>query len=273
MTFKVEGLTSQMENGFRVWRGGDGHPVVCLAGPPVSALLYRHLLGPLGRAGFSLIMPDLFHPPEADCSIEGIVDRLSTLIPPDAIVVSHGLALPIAMGLSRAASIQGLVVLDGPLERLDFISNQVCRLAQRMPFMLKHVLFRPSIFVPLLASSVALRRAVINPYVMDRDIVAMLVAPNIATAEHREKMAEYMASIRTIGGKWPDPGVPVLMLWGASNPLYPPPDSPSGALSGADVEAKALAGATLFHIEEQPWKVADAVVDWANRRVLSSTTT
>jgi pimeloyl-ACP methyl ester carboxylesterase len=114
----------------------------------------------------------------------------------------------------------------------------------------------------MLASSAVLRRTVVNPYVMDRDIVAMLSGPLVATRAHRRAVTQYLASISGMGAPWPSPLCRTLLAWSAENLLYPIPRDASWCLSGADVTAISLPGAAWFAIEEHPWEVADAVLAW-----------
>jgi pimeloyl-ACP methyl ester carboxylesterase len=265
MTFANPELRLDTDHEVRVWRAGEGPPVVCVAGPPTSSLLFRHLAKPVVAAGRSLVLPELFHPAPPSGRLADLADRIAPLVGPDALLVAHGLALPLGFEIARRVRPEGLVVLDGPLEKHDPIAAAVTKLAAAAPGVLKQAL-RPEIALKLLASSAALRRTVVNPYVMDRDIVAMLSAPLLATPEHRRAVVEYLASIRDIRPPWSAGGTPVLLLWSASDLLHPLPGEPRSTVTGSEVTAISLPGARFFNVEERPWEVADALLGWSSRR-------
>lgn len=272
MTFAARELREHREHDIRVWRAGEGPAIVGLAGPPTSALLFRHLARPIADAGRSLVLPELFDPAPARADVGALADRVAPFVAPDTILLAHGLALPVALEVARRRRVAGVALLDGPLERLDPVAAAMARWSANVPSLARQLL-RPSLIVPLLSSSAALRRAVVNPYVMDRDIVVLLSAPLIATPDRRAAVVQYLASLAEIERPWPNPGAPVLLVWSASNLLYPLPADPAGLLSGADVTAVSMPGARFFDVEERPWEVADALIGWIRERIAPATVT
>lgn len=273
MTVFVKDFDSRLQDGVRVWFNqleegtAEVASVVALAGPPGSALLFRHLARPLAEAGVRLSAPELFHPAPAAGSVDALVERLVPLVPAGAVLMSHGSALPVAIELARRCAVRGLVILDGPLEGLDPVSTVFTALARTSSRGMARTVLDERVWSRLMASSLALRRLVVNPYVMDRDIVAMLGAPLTATLQHRQAVAQYLAELSALRPPWPDPGVPVLLVWGASNDIYPLPADPSASLSGAPIETASVAGGKHFHIEERPWACAEHVVRWLKETV------
>jgi hypothetical protein len=100
---------------------------------------------------------------------------------------------------------------------------------------------------------------------MDRDIVAMLGAPLLATPSHRRAVAEYIADIGTIARFDPPESVPVLCLFGANERVYPPISEPDGWGAADNIESIVVPGSRFFAIEERPWELADTIVDWVMR--------
>jgi pimeloyl-ACP methyl ester carboxylesterase len=226
--------------------------------------LFRHLAAPIARSGRSLVLPELFHPVPLRCDPRGLAERLAPVVPPDATILVHGLALPVGLalvGLGRGAS---LVLLDGPLEGLDPVTSAVATLARRAPGVVRGLL-HPTLLVRLLSSSLALRRTVVNPYVMDRDIVALLFGPVVATSAHRRAVTEYLGQIMDMTAPWANPGVPVALLWSSSNRPYPIPRHASRSLGGASVRVIVQPGTRYFNVEERPWEVAEALLAWLAR--------
>lgn len=265
MTFSSPDLETSLESDVRVWTAGPERPwhtVVAIAGPPTSSLLFRHLAAPLRQEGVALTLAEPFDPaPSGRADLQGLVERLAPVVPDGATVLVHGLALPIGFELLRRTGAAGLVVLDGPLERLDPVSAAAARSCRVAPALMQ-TLLRPAIAVPLLASSLGLRRAVVNPYAMDRDIVAMLTAPLIATRARRAAVVEYLGSISRIGPPWSVGGKRVLALWSSSDLLYPLPHDMSRLVADGELSAISMAGARFLSVEEQPWAVAASVVRW-----------
>jgi hypothetical protein len=262
MTFGGPALSAEILEGGSIWRAGTGPRVLGIAGPPTSALLYRHLARPIVAGGRSLVLPELFHPAPPSASLRDVVARLVPLVEPDTVVVAHGLGLPVGIALAAKARPRGLVLLDGPLQGFDPVTRAALSVAKGAPALLRGLL-RPRIAVPALSSSAAFRRTVVNPYVMDRDIVAMLTAPLLATRDHRRAVAEFLASIADLRPPWDAGGVPALLLWSASDLLYPLPDDPAALLPGSEVRAISLPGARFLNVEERPWEIADALLAWA----------
>ena len=243
------------------WQAGDGPALVALSGPPVGALLFRHLARPISEAGRRLIAPELFHPP-GESSVDALAERLAPVVPRGAVLLAHGLALPLAMAVAERVPVAGLVISNGPLEQMDPVSRAMSRLASYAPGGVERLL-RPGRFLPLIASSAALRRTVTNPYALDRDTVAMLSLPLISTAEHRRAVVQYLASIGRMRAPWRVPDVPVLLVWGVADLLHPLPSDPDRLIRGArSIDAVSLAGARLFALEERPWEFARAILEW-----------
>jgi hypothetical protein len=265
-------FTSEIVGGARVWRTGRGPAWVGLAGPPASALLFRHLAAPVVAAGYSLVLPELFHPAPPDGRVETVAARLAEAVPGGALLLAHGLALPAALGLLARVPFAGLVVISGPTDVLDPVTRAVGGIARHAPRILAWLL-RPGLAIPALASSAGLRRTVTNPYAMDRDTVAMLSAPTLATPEHRRVLAEYLGDVAS--GRWrvPSPRLPVLEIRSASDLLYPAMPGFVADVSDPGTEHDVLEEGRFYALEERPWAVAEAVLRWADRVGVRPTTT
>ena len=263
MTFAAPELHEQVEHGVRVWRDPavGGRPILGLGGPPVSSLLLRHLARPLAAGGFALALPELFDPPPRRGRVLDLAERLAPLLPGgDGAVIAHGNAWPVALALAERGLVSRLILLDGPIDGLDPFSRALAGLA-RVSRPLAARLLSPTLVLPALASSAALRRLVVNPYLMDRDIVAMLGAPWSATAAHRAAVADYLADIASFRANIDLPGTDVLWVWAGADVLQPKPTSPEKNVRGRSSTAVALPGARHLAPEEVPWLIADAILD------------
>lgn len=229
--------------------------LLLLAGPPATGLLWREVINRLG-GGEARGVLDPEHPTweskgAALAAEPGFAGR---------VVVAHGLAVPVAVAAALRVPPRILILSNGPLRRLDPATRAIAAVAASPAgALLEHIAFRPQLLVPVLASSAVLRRSVVNPYVMDRDTVAMLCGPLVQAPEDRRALRLFMKSLVT---GLPDAGLltcPVFLIWGDSDPLNPASeadwlDARLGGRRRVDV-----AGGRLFHPEERPWAIADAI--------------
>jgi pimeloyl-ACP methyl ester carboxylesterase len=255
-------LAPWQDGGLGGWRGrGDLPPILAIAGPPTSGLLFRHLETPLAKAGRPLWIVEPFHPAPPSGRLPDLADRIAAITPKDAVVVGHGLGVPLAIEVAARARPRGLCLLDGPIERMDPVSSAMVRVARVVPGVVAAAL-RPGPALTLFASSIGLRRAVNNPYAMDRDTVAMLLLPVLVTPAHRRAVSEYLGSLPTTPAPHPLGGTPVLLAWGSSDLLYPVPGEPSRWFPGSPVQAITFLGGRYLNVEERPWEVAEAILGW-----------
>lgn len=232
-----------------------------LAGPPAGPALWRSIAPRLVASGASVDTPDLLDPDAAtfDAAVDALVRRPAHA---DTWLVAHGLAVPVAVAAASARAPRGLVLLNGPLRTLDPVTRAVATLARARVL---RPLLTPRVWLPLLASSAALRRTVNNPYAMDRDTVATICGPLVADRDHRRALATFLSSIPSA---LPDPRLltcPVSLLWGDEDVLHPlrEADWLDAALGGG--RTRTLPGGRFFFPEEQPWAVADALLAVAGR--------
>lgn len=237
--------------------------VLLLAGPPASAGLWRGLLARWG-VGARARAFELFDPPPEDPSVDGLARRvaaeLATLPRPRALV-AHGAAVPVAL---RAAAIdrpEHLALSNGPIGRLDPVLAGLCRLASS-PRLLASTLLQPPVLSGWLASSLGLRRAVVNPYVMDRDTVVALLGPLLRTRQHRLALARFLASLPAAVAEPPRYEGRTLLVWGDADPLYPPAHADEARRWLPAARHVAVPGGQHLHPEERPWEMADRLAAW-----------
>lgn len=175
--------------------------------------------------------------------------------PTQAVLIAHGLAVPAvsrAAALLGPATLAGMVLSNGPITRLDPVTAGWVRVAGAIPAIPK------TLFARWLASSAGLRRAVANPYVMDRDTIAAICTPAFETVAHRSAVSAYLRSLAHLPPFVPS-GVPTLLAWGDDDPLYPlaEADAADVLLGGGRVQP--IPGGRFGHPEERPWALADLV--------------
>ncbi len=237
-----------MASRLRVW---------LLAGPPFSAAQYRAT-----QARLHALRPELEVEAVAVSTLgsgwEEAAASLAARVAEGDVVYAHGLAVPVACGLAARTRLGGLLLGNGPLRRLDALTDTALRVAA-LPGA-GALLFRESVWLWWLRSSVGLRRAVNNPYAMDRDTVATICGDLVASPAASVALRNWLLSLRQ---PWPDPASlprPVALLWGDNDRLHPlsEADEIDAVRGGGCITVQA--GGRFAWPEEMPWALADAVL-------------
>lgn len=181
----------------------------------------------------------------------------------NVVLIAHGLALPAALVAAPAAA--GLVLLNGPVSRLDPVTAAIARLARLSPSLVAASLLRAEVLLPWLASSAGLRRTVANPYVMDRDTVAALAASTVGSGLLRTATASYLASLAVGLPDLSPIGVPTLVLWGDEDRLYPCSEADLLSVRSGGAPYQRLAGGRFLGVVERPWEVAEKVTAFLSK--------
>jgi pimeloyl-ACP methyl ester carboxylesterase len=225
-----------------------------LAGPPFGG---EPMWGPVIRrwnASRVRVVDLLAFGPEVDSAADALANELRGR---SVVLVAHGTALPVAWRAARAGGAAGLVLTNGPLTHLDPITRAAVALARVAPWTL-----RPRVAVPALASSLAMRRLVVNPYVMDRDTVVALLGDSLESAERRASILRFLRSLAGSFGPTPAFEGPALCLWGDADVLYPASIADEARRWFPRFHHVAVPGGRLFHPVERPWSTADAIDSW-----------
>ncbi len=174
-------------------------------------------------------------------------------------IFAHGLAIPAVLAAAEGGVFDAVILSNGPVTRLDPITALVARLARVPGF--SETLLRPEIWLRWLRSSAGLRRAVVNPYVMDRDTTAALAGPLVADPARRTALAAYLASL---AGPLPDPrfiASRLWTIWGDGDPAYPSYEADYAISKSPAGRHRSVAGGQHFHPEERPWALADLLAE------------
>jgi pimeloyl-ACP methyl ester carboxylesterase len=242
----------------------DVHTILLVSGPPVSALLWDDVADRLKYHGLAVEVVELFAPVPPDPSVAGLARDLGKAV--DAIegpvvLVAHGTAVPVAWELAGSADLAGLVLTNGPIASLDPFLRTFCRLA-RSPRLLATTLLQPGLLQRWLASSAGLRRTVVNPYVMDRDMVVAISAPYLQSPASRLAVAEFLKDLPQAVDSPGPLDVPTLLLWGDEDRLYPPSTIDSIRHLLPRISHERICGGQHHHPAERPWDIADRLATW-----------
>lgn len=247
-------------------RGGTSS-VLFYAGPPFDAALFRQVVDRLGYGEARSVL-DPSAPGDGWSARASVIAEEVARRP--TVLVAHGLAVPAAIAAALLVPPAALVLCNGPIRTLDPFTAALARLcATRAGAALaRNTVLRPRPWLGWLASSAGLRRAAVNPYVMDRDTVAVLCGPLVATEQGRAAVAAYLGSL----GALPDPRgltCPVLLLWGDGDPLYPIEEAAFLESAVAGAQHRSVPGGQHVHPEERPWEMADRLASWLAERGLA----
>lgn len=237
--------------------------VVLLAAPPIGIAAWEEVTRRLQHHGLDVLTPDLFDPVHAGHILEGGSQALLDALAPTvegACLVSHGLANPLALHLAARVPIAQLVLANGPIDALDPVTTSLVRMAGPVG-PLPRQWARPQVARPVLASSAALRRLVVNPYVMDRDMVVRVTESWTADRVRRKAFARWLRDLPALVRSAPPPPRDTVLAWGDEDALYPAHIADSATGTSPDIVHFRIPGGRNLHPIERPWELADAVAE------------
>ena len=237
--------------------------VILLAGVPFGAPLMEQAARRLRQLGWSAEALDL---PSLGADPRQWPEALSARLGAGATLMAAGSAVPVALAAAAAREaagrpLGGLALLNGALGRVDPALALAARVARRGP--LGRLALRPSLLLPVLASSFGLRRAVVNPYVMERDRVVVVTEAWLGEGRDLGLLQRHLAEIDLQVDVPAIASTPVVLLWGDADPLYPPAVAEAARAQLGPALHLRIAGGQHLHIEERPWAAADALDAWA----------
>jgi pimeloyl-ACP methyl ester carboxylesterase len=228
-----------------------------LAGPPFGgAPMWEAVIRRWGSSRVRVV-DVLALGPEIETASQALADQMRGR---SVLLIAHGTALPVAWRAAREGSPAGLVLTNGPLTQLDPVARAAAALTRVAPWSL-----HPRVAIPALASSLALRRLVVNPYVMDRDTVVALLGGSLDTPEGRAAVQRFLRSMAGSFDRQAAFDGPTLCVWGDADILHPAGIADEARRWFPRLRHVAVPGGRLFHPVERPWSLADAVDDWLAR--------
>ena len=235
-----------------VFSGEEGAPIVLVSGPPAGAVLFREVqerLLPRRSVAVDLLQSAGSEDTPADERLARVVEALSP-----GMVVGHGLAVPTVCRLDGSHL---AVLSNGPTASLDSLTALIRALPGPA---LSSALFHPRVLRRWLASSLGLRRAVKNPYVMEREVVDELTASMLRSRSTRKAAARWLKDLE-FPVRFP---ANVHAVWGDDDALHPIEEILDSL--GPD-KVHRIAGGRWFHPQERPWALADACLEILRKQV------
>jgi pimeloyl-ACP methyl ester carboxylesterase len=231
--------------------GSEGEPILFVAGPPGSAIMWGNVQRRLApRSTVAVEFPLM-----TNGSFEEITDRLREIVSEvgAVVVVSHGEAVPFVLSI-EASCVQLQVLTNGRL-----LGGLEAAQVSNLPKTIINSVTKLGIGPRFFSSSLGLRRAVKNPYVMDKAVVDSMIAPYFSTKEQRKGMLALFrltSEERTLRTK-----VPVHVIWGDSDRMHPKKALEAWASNFMDVTIEYVPGGRWFYPVECPWELADRLVN------------
>ena len=175
-------------------------------------------------------------------------------------VVAHGLSIPVALEACHILGNRTLIISNGLLTPKVGIIRWILPRLQQLPCTLTRQLLRPSLSLPILASSAAFRRLVINPYVMDRITLTELSQSVLSNAAYRKNVGSYISSLENWKFRAPNDSS-VFAIWGDHDLLFPIEqlEACQPLLQMPSQNIYRIEGGAHFHPIERPWSIADAI--------------
>ncbi|HGE8410518.1 TPA: alpha/beta fold hydrolase [Serratia marcescens] len=266
-------------NGHRIAAGvhGTGEPLVLVHGTPAHAIVWRHVLPSLIAAGFQVHLYDLLgfgaseRPLTADTSIAAQAELLLALLDDWELETAHifghdiGGALSLRLAFSHAARFRSLTIADicsydsWPSPSWRDMRDHYQRYAVMAPEQHEQAMTRQ------------LKMAVFNKALMEGELLHRYLTPIIGVIGqptfYRHQIAHYDARYTVdFSEHLPALRLPVQILWGACDEWQPVSYAYrlQGDIPGARLQVFPLAG--HFLMEDVPQAVAQAVIDFIQRR-------
>jgi hypothetical protein len=239
--------------------GSEGRPVLFLAGPPVSSLLFR---GVQERMAPQRTLAVDFVPGKCGEDLKEMAAALGRLCETEDVqmLVAHGLAVPLALA-AGGGGVHTVVISNGPTSKLDPVSAFLSRCPA---VLLEKLVFNPSFSNTWLASSVGLRRTVANPYVMDRETVEGLTQDVLKDSNSRAQAAVWLRGLPGILPVDLSRDLNVVALWGDGDRFYPV----DKVVKNEAMSIRSIPGGRFFYPQERPWEMADACLEMIKKSAL-----
>ena len=222
--------------------------IYLIASPPFGEYFWNGVKNRLLFHGYDVQIISLW---ETGSSLQQAKQNLCSMLQKDDCVATHGLLLPFVLWAIGDQQVQRIIVSNGPFDQLDPISS----FAQKIPSKLFSWYMHPLLSLRIFRSSFGMRRLVVNPYVMDAEMVEKSCAP-LKDRTARKSLATHIKEVPNL----PLPQTiqsPGLVLWGDQDILYPISIATKICARYPSFDRKDIRGGAFLHPLERPWAMAD----------------
>ena len=189
------------------------------------------------------------------------LDELRQFISDNSIdtIVAHGLSVPLAIETYKVSKCRRLILSNGFLTTKVGLSQWILPRLLKIPCTVKRQFLRPSFLLPVLASSAAFRRLVINPYVMDRKTIDTFSKDLLSNTNYRKHVSTYLRELNS----WSLPknlDGEIHAIWGDHDLLFPVEQLEFlSSIKNIQLQTHLIEGGAHFHPIERPWSIADQI--------------
>ena len=241
-----------------------------VTGPPFDAPLWDAVVRRIRNHGHSASAVEMFDGGDGSIDFESnrLAERILTTKRP-IVLVAHGTAVPAAIEACRKLQPDGLVLSNGPLYHTDLFTRLLIRWA-KLPAAVTQKVVSPKRSMSFLASSMGLRRLVVNPYVMDHDTTVMVCGPIFASTARFDRMRSYLKTLMNFDWTNAPADVPILVCYGDDDPISTRNIEHFLNKNQSNIETIPVPGGRYLHPIERPWELADRCVDWAENSLTTT---
>ncbi|MEC8380146.1 MAG: alpha/beta hydrolase [Myxococcota bacterium] len=182
----------------------------------------------------------------------------------DIVILTHGATLNLALALSAHPKVKGIVLSNGSVSKQSILA----RLGSIIPSSVLKAALHPRISTKLFSSSLGMRRWVVNPYVMNHDMVVRVCNEFINDSKYRSNCLNWVGMNGLPLKPAADDSKPCLSIWGTHDIFHPL--SERQAIDGlfTDHTAVDVPGGRYLHGLERPWETADHILEWCSKKSL-----
>jgi hypothetical protein len=209
---------------------------------------------------------------DGDGSLASEANRIAHQIhasPQPVVLIAHGPAIPAAIEASHQHAPRGLILSNGPIESIDRFTRGLIQWA-RLPRTLTETLMSPTRNLALLASSVGLRRLVVNPYVMDHDTIVTVCGPIFGSTDRLARVRFYLKSLANHSWKRPPNTLRILICQGDGGTVNSCNYESFIKSMAKGSESSPVPGGRYLHPIERPWELADRSITWAEKNLTTT---
>lgn len=182
----------------------------------------------------------------------------------DVVILTHGSTLNLGLELSKNKAVKGIVLTNGSISK----PSHIAQIGLKTPKWLLNIMSQPDLATAIFSSSVGMRRWVVNPYVMNRDMVVMVCKEYLESETYRKNCINWIASHSLPISSAPCFETPILSIWGTHDTFHPLHERQKIENISPKHDAIEVPGGRYLHPLERPWETADAVLNWLNKRSL-----
>jgi hypothetical protein len=241
-----------------------------VTGPPFDKALWADVGKRICERGHQAMAVAMFT--DGDGSLHTEAKRIALHIEEaehPVVLIAHGAAIPAAIEAILQQAPAGLVLSNGPIDSVDRFTQGLMRWAN-LPRTFTEKLISPARTMSLLASSIGLRRLVVNPYVMDHDTTVTVCGPIFESKERLARMRNYLQALSKRSFPTLPNNIITLICRGDADILSSCDSSTLINNLANGSESSPVPGGRYLHPIERPWELADRSIGWAEKQLTTT---